>query len=198
MQLYDAVVVFGTRLKEDNTFPEHVYLQIDMAVNMLNLGLASRMIFCGSHWAASGSREIKECDVAEAYVTRRYPQHLARLSKEGRSTVTPENWLFLKRDFPEIRQLHLVTITPLVARIVFLGDYIYGDTVSISVTALPWSPTDYPHESVLLREAQCIFTRWTSMKRGDDGFLVNPDGSSRWKELSDSHHACPCWSGPKL
>jgi hypothetical protein len=187
--------VFGTQLDEQGAFPPFVPLLIDRAVDHIRLGRAPKIVFCGSHPLKAGYlRGPKECDAAEAYLRHRHPGIIARgqFYKEDRSTSVPENWLFLKQNFPHLRRLHLVTIAPLLPRIRFLGDWIYGDNAALSFESLSWTRIDFPHEPRMLRNARCTLTTRNQMRRGDHGFLLKKDGSSRWDELRLDHHACPC------
>lgn len=191
MATYDAVAVFGTRLQENNTFLPFVYQELDQAVTLVEGGLASRLIFCGSHWAGEGFGGVRECDVAEAYLAKRHAPILPYFMKEGRSTTVPENWLYMKLAFPDIRKIHLVTIKPLLPRMKFCGDWIYGDEGSLSFEALSWPATSFPHEAKLLQIMRCIFTVQNHKRRGDHTFLLRKgSGESCWEELWDAHGSC--------
>ncbi len=191
MANYDAVAVFATRLQDDGTFLPFVYHEIDRAVAIIETGQASHLIFCGSHWAGEEFRGTRECDVAEAYLSERHPHILPYLLKEGRSTTVPENLLYMKLCFPGIRTIHQVTIVPLLPRMKFCGDWIYGDEGELTYETLPWPADDFPHEPKLLQIMRCIFTVQNDKMRGDHTFLLC-EGSeeSRWKELWDSHGSC--------
>lgn len=189
MPKYDAVVVFGTRLQQNGTFLPIVYQEIDRAIKILKQSAAKQFIFCGSHWIKDGLRGPKECDVAEKYVGEKYPECLKQFKKEGRSTTVPENWLFLKLDFPEARRLHQVTLTPLLPRMQFFGDWIFGDEGELSFETLTCPESLYPQERRVFRDAKCILTVYNKMKRGDHKFLLK-NGKSRWKQLPDDHHNC--------
>lgn len=191
MATYDAVAVFGTRLQDDGTFLPFVYKELDQAVALVEQGRAPRLIFCGSHWAGEGLRGKRECDVAEAYVSRRHPHVLPYFYKERRSTTVPENWLYMKIGFPAVRTIHLVTITPLLERIKFCGDWIYGDEGSLTYEALPWPASDFPHEPQLLRIMRCMFTVQNRKKRGDHTFLLHKGSeTSCWTKLWTEHGSC--------
>ena len=184
--MYDAVVVCGMRLQDDNTFPPFVYQEIDRAIWLLSEGLAEWFVFCGNYWAGEADRGIRECDVAEAYLQERYPSFLSRFLKEGQSTVVQENWGFLKLTYPTLRRLHQVTITPLLPRMRYVAEWTYGDEAELSFTALPWPSVDFPLERTLLKIAKCIYA---SMERGDHTFLIR-NGVSRWQELWKAHENC--------
>lgn len=191
MAIYDAVAVFGARLQEDNSFPSFVYKEIDRAMQLVESGQAPRLIFCGNYWAGEKFRGVRECDVAEKYIRVRYPHILSRFYKEGRSTTVPENWLFMKLDFPSVRKIHQVTIEPFLPRMKFCGDWIYGDDGELTHEALPW-PNTFPHEPLLLKIMQCMFTVQNNKKRGDHTFLLQKGSSnkSQWVKLWDAHGGC--------
>lgn len=190
MSTYDAVAVFGTRLKEDGTFLPFVYHEIDRAVARVTLGQARYLVFCGSHWAGEKFRGVKECDVAEQYLRDTHPDVLPYFHKEDQSTTLPENWLYMKRRFSKLRRIHHITITPFAPRMQFCGDWIYGDHAELSFETLPWPTDDFPHEPQLLRDVKCMFTVHKQMTRGDDSYLLYPGTeNSRWMELWREHGA---------
>lgn len=187
---YDAVAVFGTKLQPDGKFPAFVYDEIDHAIGFLKRGRATYIIFCGSHSLKAELKGEKECEVAKRYVDEHYPEHSHRVLMEDQSTCIPENWLFLRKNFPTLRRIHLVTIAPLVPRIEFLGDWIYGDHGQLSFTGLPLEPGNFPNEARLLRDVKCILMKRNKIKRGDYKSLLNSDGSSCWNKLRLDHHHC--------
>ncbi|HSX02558.1 MAG TPA: ElyC/SanA/YdcF family protein [Candidatus Saccharimonadia bacterium] len=201
MPAYDAIVVFGNRLREKNgserEFEPFVYQEIDRAVELLSRGAAPLLVFCGNYWAGEADRGIRECDVAEAYMSRRHPEYLPQFRKEGRSTCVQENWAYLRLTYPELRRLHQVTIAPLLPRMKFVGQQMYEDHGQLSFEALPWPDTEFRHEEKLLQVAGCIFESvdpLKSRKRSPYEILLQ-DGVSCWQELWKAHGGCAkCFS----
>ncbi|HSX01855.1 MAG TPA: hypothetical protein VLI05_00915 [Candidatus Saccharimonadia bacterium] len=204
-QPYDAIAVFGSQLTATGKFPDYVYNEIDYAVGLLDDGAASTLVFCGSHALKHGLQGRRECEVAAEYLGDHHPGHLPRLRKEARSTSIPEKWLFTKTGYPDLHRIHVVTIEPLLPRIRFLGNWIYGDEGELSFTALPWPNDAFSDEPRLLQDAECALTvrgipvRGTSehepMARGDHRRLLNEDGSSRWDEIRRDHYECDKYGG---
>ncbi len=187
MPIYDAVVVCGTCLQDDNTFLPFVYAEIDRAIELLRQRQAEVFVFCGYYWAGETFRGIRECDVAEAYVRQRYPEYLPYFLKEDRSTVVQENWGFLRLTYPSLWRIHQVTIAPLLPRMQYVADWIYGDDGELTFEVLEGIEVpDFPFEEKNLEIAKCIFS---TMDRGDMDFLIQ-DGVSRWQEYWDSHLGC--------
>lgn len=191
MSEFDAIVVFGTRIQDDGTFLPFVYQEIDRAATLISEGRAPQFIFGGSHWAGESFRGVRECDIAEVYFKNTYPHLASTFLKENRSTCVPENWLFVKIGFPHLRRIHQITIAPLVSRMAFTADWIYGDDGELSHEALPWLASDFPYEEQLLRDARCIFTVYNNMKRGHHDFLLDREsGESKWEQLWQAHGNC--------
>lgn len=191
MPNYDAVVVFGTQLNDKGEFPQFVYQLIDSAIGILAQNKAETFIFCGSHAMKSGLSGRKEADVAYEYVRRYHSNFIHRMKLEKHSTNIPENWLFLKVNFPSLRSIYLITIRPLLPRIKFLGDWIYGNDATLTFGTLPEDEKEFPNEKRLLQDAECTLLKRNKMRRGDHTFLLKKKTESRWNELRLDHHNCP-------
>lgn len=194
----DVVVVFGTMLREDGKFPQHVYQQLDWAIELLQAGVAPRIAVCGSHAMKVGLRGLlPECDVAAQYLQESQSSRRWSIHKVTNATNTPENWLFLKILLLEqlgltLPRIKMVTLLPLLPRITFFGRRIFGVEAELSFDAIPWPSDEFSGEKRLLADARCTLA---SMEPGDHTFLLYPDGSSRWNELRLAHHACPYYGG---
>jgi hypothetical protein len=192
------VAVFGAQLNSQGSFPPYVLQEIDRAIKLIEAGATHYLVFCGSHALKQGLQGPTECEVARAYVAQHHPSYLKRFRGEDKSTNIPENWLLMKLGFPHLEHIHLITIEPLLPRVQWLGQMVYGNDAELSFEALPWPAQDFPNEKRLLQDAQCTLTergfQGRRMGPGEHRFLLDESTSrSRWNELRLDHHNCPSY-----
>lgn len=193
MSKYDAVAVFGSQINSSGQFPPFVYQAIDRAIQLLEAGAASKLIFCGSHAFKMGqpSKKKVECEIAETYIREHYPQYIERFLKECESTSVVENWLYLRARFGPYRRIHLITIDPLLPRMKYVGDWMYGGYGRLSFETVPGFGDMFPDDARVLRNTKCILTVRNNMPRGRYQYLLK-NGRSIWQELRIEHREnCP-------
>lgn len=197
MVAYDVISVFGSRLKDNGTFPEFIYRELDLAVEYVNQYPEATLALCGKHSLNDTRSLMPECDVAERYVRSQYPK-IKRFLKEKASKTIQENWIYLRllleaKGFREPTILHITTQGRL-PRSRFLGEQIFGKTATISFKAIPAvSDNDATFlwlEKKRLGDSRCILQ---GMKPGDLSFKhLVLNGKSQWDKLRLAHHAsCP-------
>ncbi len=181
---YDAIVFFCSALTDRGEVPAFAKPAIERAVELVRQGKAPRLIICGSHPLKIGPRRRKECDVYATYVEARNPELTVAIKKESESTSIPENWLYLKLCFPELKRIKLVTYKLLLPRVKFFGHKIYGKSARLSFETVSATSGLFAHEVRFLRDAKCILK---NMRPGQHSFIEKPG----WDALRRAHHSCP-------
>lgn len=197
-----AIAVHGCQLSDNGTITHALKVRLDTAVKLYLEGRASTIIVCG--WRPLKREDLArycESEVMERYLRATYGNepwfNKLTIMRESDSTSVPENLVFVRHRFPNLRHVTIVVGENVVERIRFFGQKVFGDSAKVVCVGCNDGVGNRAGERKLIGDAWCTLKE---MAPGDLDFLLLPPGPdgrmrSRWDELRIAHHDCEFYGG---
>ncbi len=176
MKTYDAILVLGSQPDLRTwKFPSHTYVSLDLAIELLNKGVAPYIALSGDHalkYDNTGiTQPFRECDLQEEYLLSKGVDPKAIL-KEGESRDTLAQFYYLKNivfKSKEIKNILMITVDFRVQRLKFMWQKVMGPDYHLSIETVEYDNKDiYKSEAATLERQR----EWLKdVKDGDDGWF---------------------------
>lgn len=195
-----AIAVHGCQLSDKGKITRALKVRLNKAIRLYDAGLAPVIIVCG--WRPLKREDLGvycEADVMEEYIRdkrTREGKSVIPVLKEQYSTSVPENLVFVRKQFPNLRFIHIVVGRKVVKRIAYFSHMVFKGNAKVSCHGCNDGIGNRLQERKLTADAKCTLK---DMTPGDWGYLfvgyVCGRPQSRWDELRIAHHDCPYYNG---
>lgn len=195
-----AIAVHGCQLSDKGEITPALRARLDKAIQLYDAGLAPAIIVCG--WRPLKREDLGaycEADVMEEYIRAkriREGKSAILVLKERNSTSVPENLVFVRKQFPKLRVIHIVVGEKVVKRIAYFAYMVFKGNAKFSVHGCNDGVGTQEQEEKLIADAKCTLKkmipgRWRYL------FAGYKDGrpQSHWDKLRIAHHKCPYYNG---
>jgi len=199
-QVTNAILLLGHKPDLDGNIQEGVRLRADLAVRLYQQGVAPVIIPSGWYWPKDERyRRFREAWVIRKYLYDTYGQENITVVCEEYSTSIPENLLFTRELFTNLRQLTIVSGELFMERTRFLAELTFGDRIRLAYVPCQDGIGTVEDQQRVLENARCIFKDVTTDTLGEFcGLSRLADGTlkSRFSEISKYHREnCPTHRG---
>ncbi len=192
-----AILLLGHKPDENGQIQEGARIRANLAAQLYYRGVAPVIIPSGWYWPKNEKlRKFRESVILKEYLLETYGDIQDNdIMLEPYSTSVPENLLFTRVMFPNLRHAAIVAGRWFEPRVRFLAQMIFGDAIQFEYWSCDDGLSDEQNEARLLRDLKCIVED-IGMEPGDISPVRLPsleDGTlqSRWPQLNKDHHSCP-------
>jgi len=193
-QITNAILLLGHKPDLQGRIQEGVKIRANLAACLYRNGIAPVIIPSGWYWPKDDRlKAFREARIVEKYLHEEHGDDINTLC-EPFSTSIPENLLFTRVIFPNLQRLTIVVGQLFEARVRFLAEKTFGNTVQLRIETCNDGLSDVQNEKRLLTNVKCIVSDITPdtilqlmLKPDDAGNL-----RSQWTALNEAHkRSCP-------